>query len=285
MKHGPAEDHDDYYWENDRCVFTTAFHLRRGYCCESGCRHCPYGFGKKVAKQKVTVSWSGGKDSAFALHKIISGQTLEVVSLHAIIDERTRTIGLHGIHESLIEKQAQSIGIPLEKIYLSISGQQDSYASAVQDFYVRCAQEGISAVVLGDIFLQDLKEYKLNLLKSVGLKGYFPLWGMDSMSILTEFLDAGYKTMICAARADLFSKEQVGNAIDYHFLSQIPTNVDPCGENGEFHTFVYNGPIFREEIKLRKGDIFEESFSYQKVAADGVIEKVKTKFWFQDLDL
>jgi uncharacterized protein (TIGR00290 family) len=266
-------------------VFTTAYHLRRGYCCESGCRHCPYGFGEKEGKQKVTVSWSGGKDSVFALHKIISGQTFEVSSLHTIIDEATRTIGLHGVHESLIEKQAQSIGLPLEKIYLSTSGQQNSYTSAMQEFYARCAHDGISGVVFGDIFLRDLKEYKLNLLRSAGLTGYFPLWGMDSMSMLTEFLDAGYKTLICAARADLFLKEQVGSLIDYNFISEIPPNVDACGENGEFHTFVYNGPIFREEIKLRKSDVSEKKYSYQKIGSDGVIEKVETKFWFQDLDL
>ena len=265
-------------------MFTKAYHLRRGYCCESGCRHCPYGFNDKGARQKVTVSWSGGKDSVFALHKIISGQTFDIVSLHTILDERTRTIGLHGVHESLIEEQAQSLGIPLEKIYLPNSN-QETYKSAVQEFYARCAHDGISGVVFGDIFLQDLKEYKSNLLKSAGMTGYFPLWGMDSRSILTEFLDAGYKTIICAASEEPFLKEQLGNVIDYYLLSQIPINVDPCGENGEFHTFVFNGPIFRDEINLRKGDMSEKRYSYQKIGADGMTEKVETTFWFLDLEL
>src|SRR5688500_19860718 len=111
-------DDPDYYFENGLMVFTEAYHLRRGYCCKSGCRHCPYGFRNNYMQRKVSVSWSGGKDSAFAFYKIISSGLFNVVSIHTVFDEATRRVGLHGVTESLIQRQAEEMGLPLEKIYL-----------------------------------------------------------------------------------------------------------------------------------------------------------------------
>jgi uncharacterized protein (TIGR00290 family) len=276
---------DEFYLENDRVVFSAWYHFKRGQCCESGCRHCPYGFNKSRARPKVTMSWSGGKDSVFALHKIIANQNFEVDSLHTVIDEESKRIALHEIPEALIEKQSDSIGIRLEKIYRRTYNEQNDYTSKMKKFYGQCVDEGITGVVFGDIFLKDLREYKLNLLKPFGLTGYFPLWGLHSRQLLKDFLDVGFKIQICAARADLFSKEQVGDEMDDQFLKTVPPHVDPCGENGEFHTFVYDGPIFTVQIPFLKGDIVEKAYSYNKTASNGLLEKVRTTFWVQHLHI
>ena len=278
-----APGRKDFYTEGGRMVFSAAYHWKRGYCCENGCRHCPYDSNRNDGRPKVTISWSGGKDSVFALHKVISEKKFQVVSLHTVIDSDLRRVGLHGIPEALIEKQSKSIGIPLEKIYLPASEGVDSYASVIKSFYEKSADQKIMGVVFGDIFLRDLRDFKVNLLKSSGLKAYFPLWSIDSKTILKDFFRAGFKTKICAARSDLFSKEQLGVVLDDRFLSTISPQIDPCGENGEFHTFVCDGPIFREKIAVEKGDIQERSYTYNKTTPDGKIEKVKAFFWFQDL--
>ena len=264
-------------------VFTEAYHLKRGHCCENGCRHCPYGFEKGVMKQKVTVSWSGGKDSAFALYKILSQRVFDVVSLHTVLDDRTGRVGLHGVSEELIEKQAQSIGLPLEKIYLSASENQDQYQDTMQQFYQTCFANGIEGVVFGDIFLEDLKQYRMDLLKPSNLFAHFPLWGINSGTIVREFIDTGFKSAICAADTKLFSVEQLGKTIDHDFLASFGEGIDPCGENGEFHTFVYDGPVFKSTIPIRMGDVVRKTYSFNKRAEDGTIEKMETAFWFQDL--
>ena len=273
---------EDFYREAGSIVFSARYHWKRGYCCENGCRHCPYDFDINVARPKVTISWSGGKDSAFALHKIISEKKFQVVSLHTVIDSDSGRVGLHGIPETLIEKQSKSMGIPLEKIYVPASEGLDFYTSLMKTFYEKCADEKILGVVFGDIFLQDLRDFKVNLLQSFGLTGYFPIWDIDTKTILTDFFGAGFKTKICAARSDLFSKERLGVVLDDQFLGNLIPQIDPCGENGEYHTFVYDGPIFREEIPLEKGDVLERSYTYNKRMPDGKVEKVKTSFWFQD---
>jgi uncharacterized protein (TIGR00290 family) len=273
---------EDFYEEAGRIVFSAGYHWKRGYCCGNGCRHCPYDFDMNDARPKVSISWSGGKDSAFALHKIISEKKLQVVSLHTVIDSDSGTVGLHGIPEMLIEKQSKSMGLPLEKIYMPASESLEFYTSLMKIFYDKCADEKIVGVVFGDIFLQDLRDFKANLLKSSGLTGYFPLWHIDTRTIFRDFFDVGFKTKICAARSDLFSKERLGVVLDDEFLNNLIPEIDPCGENGEFHTFVYDGPIFREQIELEKTDVREQSYTYNKRMPDGKVEEVKTSFWFQN---
>lgn len=275
-------ENKDYYWENGFIVFTEAYHLARGFCCQNGCRHCPYGF-DKGGKQKVTISWSGGKDSAFALYKIIASKTFDVVSLHTVIDEKTKRVGLHGVHEALIEKQAHALGIPLKKIYLPASADGAAYKDCMEKFYDLCVRENIEGVVFGDIFLEDLREFRISLLQSSKLFAAFPLWGIESRLILKEFIQRGFKTTICAADATLFSELEVGKIIDDNFLNTLPTNIDPCGENGEFHTFVHDGPLFSTPVTISKGRVVRKGYSFQKKRPDGEMENVEKSFWFQDL--
>lgn len=284
MLNKPAlENNPDYYWENGLMVFTRDYHLKRGYCCKNGCRHCPYGFRNDGMKKKVTISWSGGKDSAFALYKILSLQEFDVVNLHTVIDEQTKRVGLHGVSEELIEKQAQAIGLPLKKIYLPASDDHQVYTNVMDNFYHYCVQKGIDGVVFGDIFLEDLKTFRINLLKPTRLFASFPLWGMDSSIIVNDFIQAGFKSTICAADANLLSKQDVGKIIDRSFLTSLSAGVDPCGENGEFHSFVFDGPIFQHPIPVLIGDVVKKTYLYQKKNLNGEIESLESSFWFQDL--
>lgn len=234
-------------------------------------------------KKKVSMSWSGGKDSAFALYKILSLQEFDVVNLHTVIDEQTKRVGLHGVSEELIEKQAQAIGLPLKKIYLPASEDHEVYTNVMAKFYHSCNQEGIDGVVFGDIFLEDLKIFRINLLKPTRLFASFPLWGMDSRTIVNDFIQAGFKSTICAADANLLSKQDVGKIIDRSFLTSLSAGVDPCGENGEFHSFVFDGPIFQHPIPVLIGEVIKKTYSYQKKNLNGEIERLESSFWFQDL--
>jgi uncharacterized protein (TIGR00290 family) len=282
-----SELSEDYYWENGFMVFTEAYHLKRGNCCNNGCRHCPYGFNEdnNNGRRKVSVSWSGGKDSAFALYKVLLSQEYEIVNLHTVIDKQTRRVGLHGIHETLIEKQADCIGIPLKKIYLASSENHHAYTSCMLEFYNQCAQQGIELVVFGDIFLEDLRDFRINLLKPSKLSALFPLWKVNSKMIVNDFLDKGFKTTVCAADSSFFSEDQVGNIIDKDFLAALSPHVDPCGENGEFHTFVYDGPLFKSPVPIEKGNVVKKTYKYQKKNDNGILESVESAFWFQDFRL
>jgi uncharacterized protein (TIGR00290 family) len=277
------EDQSDYYWEGNFIVFTEAYHLKRGYCCNSGCRHCPYRSQKQEVKKKVTVSWSGGKDSAFALYKTLASQTYDVVGLHTVIDEQTKRVGLHGVPETLIEQQAEALGFALDKIYLPSSDGTQRYERCMQDFYQQCIKRNMHGIVFGDIFLEDLKQYRLNLLQPFKLFASFPLWGIDTRVLVRDFIATGFKSVICAADASLLTTQNVGALLDENLLKSLSPAVDPCGENGEFHSFVYDGPIFNRAILPKKGDVVKKIYTYNKTNEDGAIEKVESTFLFLDL--
>jgi uncharacterized protein (TIGR00290 family) len=235
------------------------------------------------SKKKVTISWSGGKDSAFALYKILTSGEYDVVHLHTVINEETRRVGLHGVHESLIDRQALSIGIPLKKIYLPGSDHHGPYESSMRSFYAACAREGVAGVVFGDIFLEDLRAYCENLLRDSGLEPLYPLWKINSLRIVEDFINLGFKTLLCSADAALFSEDQVGRTLDEQFVALLQDKADPCGENGEFHTFVYDGPVFKAPLEVTLGDVVKKVYSFQRKDDDGGVSQLQSAFWFQDL--
>jgi uncharacterized protein (TIGR00290 family) len=235
------------------------------------------------SKKKVTISWSGGKDSALALYKIQLSEDFEVVGLHTVINEETKRVGMHGVREELIEQQAHALNLPLTKIYLETSENHEAYEKLMRTFYGRCADEKLCGVVFGDIFLEDLKLFREKLLAHSSLEGIFPLWKMDTGILLKDFVHRKFKTVICSANARHFTAEQVGKTIDEEWMRNLPSEVDPCGENGEFHTFLYDGPIFKEPVRFAYGEVVQKTYSYQKVKINGDTEKMETTFWFQDL--
>jgi uncharacterized protein (TIGR00290 family) len=238
-----------------------------------------------ASKKKITISWSGGKDSAFALYKILKSGEFEIVNLHTVINEETERVGMHGVHESLIERQASAIGLPLTKLYLASSESHDDYIRLMVDFYAQCANENIHAVVFGDIFLEDLKLFREALLTAAGLQGIYPLWKLDTEMMIRDFTASGFKTLICAANAKYFSERAMGKTIGDDFASSLLPAVDPCGENGEFHTFVYDGPVFKNPVAFQMGEVVQKKYSYQVLNDQGLPEQAETSFWFQDLVL
>jgi uncharacterized protein (TIGR00290 family) len=235
------------------------------------------------SKRKITISWSGGKDSALALYKIQLSGDFEVAGLHTVINEETRRVGMHGVREELIERQAVALNLPLRKIYLESSESHEAYDKLMRKFYEECADEKISGVAFGDIFLEDLKLFREKLLMPSFLQGIFPLWKLNTSVLLRDFIQRGFKTLLCSANDQHFTATEVGKSIDEAWIEKLSAQVDPCGENGEFHTFLYDGPIFREPVSFSYGDIVKKTYSYQKVNADGHMEKMETSFWFQDL--
>lgn len=233
--------------------------------------------------KKVTISWSGGKDAAFALYKIIQSKQYEVVHLHTVIDVETKRVGMHGVHETLVHRQAQAMGLPLEKLYLEKSENNAKYAQMMTAFYERCAKEGINAVVFGDIFLEDLRSYRNTLLTPFDLEGIYPLWRLDTKKLISDFVSTGFKTLICSANVDFFSKSEVGKDIDSEFSNRISPLIDPCGERGEFHTFVYEAPMFTNAIEVRRGKVEKKQYVFDKQKEDGSVERMQSAFWFQEL--
>jgi uncharacterized protein (TIGR00290 family) len=237
----------------------------------------------EIKKKRITISWSGGKDSAFALYKILRSEAYDVVSLHTVINAETKRVGMHGVREELIEHQANALGLPLVKLYLESSESHAAYEKLMLSFYQQCAEDKIEAVMFGDIFLEDLKKFREQLLVSSQLIAIFPLWNFNTTLLIQDFIHAGFKTIICSANAAYFTADVSGKIIDEKFITSFHPDVDPCGENGEFHTFVFEGPIFRQRINFKIGEIISKKYSFTKKNNDNTLTTVETEFWFQDL--
>ena len=218
----------------------------------------------KRPKEKAILSWSGGKDSALALHKMQEARDCEIVSLLTTITEGYDRSSMHGIRRRLIEQQARSIGLPLEKVPLSRVSSNEEYESRMREILERHKNKGVSRVVFGDIFLEDVRRYREDRLASIGMKGVFPLWGKDTAEVARTFIGLGFKAVITCVDSQQLDPGFTGRAFDEHMLASLPVHTDPCGENGEFHSFVYDGPIFRHAILFSMGEVVlrEERFNY-----------------------
>ena len=206
-------------------------------------------------KDKILFSWSGGKDSALALHSILHNKEFEVAALLTTITADYDRISMHGVRRELLEKQAESIGLTLEKISISKKSGNEEYEDKMKSVLLRYKNEGINAVAFGDIFLEDLKKYREENLAKVGLRGIFPLWKQSSYVLAKRFIELGFKAIITCVDSKQLDGKVCGREYDNKLLSELPKNVDCCGENGEFHSFVYAGPIFKNEIPFNKGEI------------------------------
>jgi uncharacterized protein (TIGR00290 family) len=214
--------------------------------------------------EKVVVAWSGGKDSALALYEILKTNRYEVLELLTTVTKDYDRISIHGVRRVLLEQQARSLGFPLEKMFVSKGVSDAEYESILLKSLNGPRTNGVFSVVFGDIFLEDVRKYREGILSKVGLKGIFPLWKRDTRQLARMFIDLGFKAVITCVDSKSLGKDFVGREFDRQFLADLPSNVDPCGENGEFHSFVYDGPIFSERIFFTKGEIVlrENRFYY-----------------------
>jgi len=205
--------------------------------------------------EKVLFTWSGGKDSAMALHELLRSGALDVAALLTTVTEEYDRISMHGVRRVLLEQQADALGLPLETIYLPRNASNDEFEERMRERLEQFRSRGVSAVAFGDIFLEDLRKYREENLSRVGMKALFPLWKRDTRELARSFIDLGFKAVVSCVDSQAIGKAFVGRVFDERFLSELPPAVDPCGENGEFHSFVYDGPIFSRAICYAVGDI------------------------------
>lgn len=208
-----------------------------------------------MMKEKLILSWSGGKDSALALYELQQSRKYELLVLLTTITEEYERISMHGVREILLEQQAKSSGYPLEKVFISRKLSNEEYDIKIQDILTKYLSLGFSSVVFGDIFLENVRKYREEQLSKLGMKGIFPLWGRNTTELAHEFIDLGFKAVITCVDSNVLDKRFVDRAYDKQFLSELPDTVDPTGENGEFHSFIYDGPIFKEKILYVIGDV------------------------------
>jgi uncharacterized protein (TIGR00290 family) len=214
--------------------------------------------------EKVLFSWSGGKDSALALHALLADRQYQVAALLTTVTEDYDRISMHGVRRVLLEGQAESLGIRLEKVLISKGATNQEYESKIEQVLKEYMSLGITSVAFGDIFLEDLKEYREKNLARLGLRGIFPLWKKDTQELIQSFIALGFKAITVCVDTQVLAPRFVGREIDRQFISELPPAVDVCGENGEYHSFVYAGPVFSKSVSCRLGEsvLREDRFYY-----------------------
>ena len=205
--------------------------------------------------KRALFTWSGGKDSVMALYELQKVGSYEISALLTTVTKDYDRVSMHGVKRSLLEQQADSLGYPLEEVLISKDASNEEYEAKMKEILEKYLKAGISTVVFGDIFLEDLRKYREENLSNIGMKAVFPIWKRNTAELAHTFVDLGFKAVITCVDSKFLGKAFVGRLLDERFLSELPSNVDPCGENGEFHSFVYGGPVFRESLSFKLGDI------------------------------
>ena len=214
-------------------------------------------------KPKVIVSWSSGKDSAMALHKILESNEFEILAILTTVSDKFRRVSMHGVREALLDQQADSIGISVEKVRIPYPCPNEVYEQKMGELLRNYKLKGVSQVVFGDLFLEDIRRYREEKLRQIGVTPVFPLWKENTEELAKTIIRVGFKAIVTCVDPKKLHPKFAGRYFDEMFLSEIPVNVDPCGENGEFHTFVFDGPIFRNRIEITVGDrVFRDGFQF-----------------------
>lgn len=202
----------------------------------------------------VILSWSGGKDSALALHVLRQDVRYRVVGLLTSVNQHYGRISMHGVRETLLDAQAQAIGLPLHKVWLSEAPSNAEYEQRMRAALEGFKAQGIRHVAFGDLFLEDIRRYRESNLAQVHMECLFPLWQRPTHKLAREFIALGFKAVLCCVDGKTLDAVFSGREYDEQLLQQLPPRTDPCGENGEFHTFVYAGPVFKHAIHFTRGE-------------------------------
>ena len=213
---------------------------------------------------KAIFNWSSGKDSALSLYKILQNPDYKIEYLLTSVNEQFQRISMHGVRVELLEAQAKSIGLPLKIMQIPEMPTMEVYETVMMQTLTELQKNGITHSVFGDIFLEDLRKYREDQLAKIGFEGVFPIWKIPSKELIDEFLQLGFKTIVVCVNERYLDKSFVGRIIDQNFINDLPENVDLCGENGEFHTFTFDGPIFSEPINFEVGEIVYRKYEKPK---------------------
>lgn len=239
--------------------------------------------------KKTYFNWSSGKDSALALYKMQQNKEHNLDLLVTTTNKNFDRVSMHGLRNELLFKQADSIGVKLNTIEFPADVTMDLYSEIMKTSMNSLVEKKYTHAVFGDIFLEDLKAYRDSKLAEVNIKGVYPLWKKDTKTLIKEFLDLGFKAITVCVNAKLLGKEFVGRIIDEKFINDLPENVDVCGENGEFHTFVYDGPIFNYPIDFSLREKVLKTYTLHDKEEDNCHQQKEenvnhdNSFWYCDL--
>jgi len=221
---------------------------------------------RTVTRPKAILSWSSGKDSAMALYRTLNTRQFEVACLLTTISEPFHRVSMHGVREELLELQAGALNIELQKVMIPYPCPNEVYEEKMREVLQFWKGKGVTHTIFGDLFLEDIRKYREERLALLGLEPVFPVWGRDTKNLGKEMIRSGFRAILSCVDPRKLDSSFVGREFDSTLLRDLPRDVDPCGENGEFHTFVYDMPLFQSPIKVEVGE---------KVLRDG--------FWFADI--
>lgn len=234
---------------------------------------------------KAYLNWSGGKDSSLALYHAQQDAGLQVEALFCSVNAVHNRVAMHGVRRALISEQAASIGLPLYTAELPEAPGMQDYEQVMEMETTRLRGRGFEAALFGDIFLEDLRQYREKSLVAAGMQCLFPLWKRDSCQLMAEFIRLQFKAIVVCVNSNLLDARFCGRIIDQSFIDDLPEGVDPCGENGEYHSFVFDGPIFKQAIQFEKGEIVYREYPAPASDQDGCFKEPQKAygFYFQDL--
>jgi uncharacterized protein (TIGR00290 family) len=217
-------------------------------------------------KPKAWLSWSSGKDSAFALHEARKSAELDIVAILTTVNETYERVAMHAVREELLKEQARRLGLPLVRVRIPRDCTNEIYEARMRQMIERALKDGISRMIFGDLFLEDIRQYREKMLAPTGIAPVFPLWQRDTRELAYEMIRSGLKAVITCVDPRKLPREFAGREFNEKLLADLPEGVDPCGENGEFHTFVYSSPDFARAIDVGVGEVVErEGFVFADV--------------------
>lgn len=205
--------------------------------------------------RRALLSWSGGKDSSLSFYEVAKEGEFAVAALLTTLTRDFDRISMHGVRRELLEMQAHSLGLQLDEVWISKNAANLEYEGQMRKALERRKAEGINQVIFGDLFLADIRKYREEMLSQVGMQGVFPLWGKPTQDLAGFFIEKGFRAILCCVDPKALPREFCGREFDRSLLNDLPKSIDPCGEYGEFHTFVYDGPIFQKRIEVRVGEV------------------------------
>ncbi|CAA9286538.1 MAG: COG2102: Predicted ATPases of PP-loop superfamily [uncultured Cytophagales bacterium] len=236
---------------------------------------------------KALFNWSGGKDSALALYHLLQEDAYTDVQLLTTAGEKSGRVSMHGVRTELVERQARALGLPLHLLRLPEPAPMPVYERIMAETLTAFRDRQYQCSVFGDIFLEDLRAFREKNLAQADMQGVFPLWGRDSRQLVSAFIELGFKAVVVCVNAKHLDASFAGRPLDYAFLRDLPPGVDPCGENGEYHSFVYDGPLFREPVRFTQGEKVFRRYAPAPEDDDNCFATppapFDTGFWYLDL--
>ena len=217
-------------------------------------------------KEKVILAYSTGKDSNYALWQLLQQSKLDLVGLFTTVSEEYNRVNMHGVDISFLQEQALSLKLPLDIFYITKSQTHEEYGQKMQSKMLKYRQKNIKNVAFGDIFLENLKMFRINNLKLLDMHAIFPLWKMNTLNLIEDFIFQGFQSIITCVDTNFLDISFLGQKLDWDLIKKLPKNIDFCGENGEYHSFVFDGPTFSYPISFKKGKILQvDNYAYLEI--------------------